>query len=87
MRGKIIDGKIIRNLGYLGGMRINRRWNLSLVFVVIGLSGIALCSCSRDQAAGKSDKAAQYTCPMHPEVAKDRPGDCPKCGMKLVEKK
>jgi len=28
--------------------------------------------------------AAQYTCPMHPEVLKDRPGDCPICGMALV---
>jgi FtsP/CotA-like multicopper oxidase with cupredoxin domain len=28
-----------------------------------------------------------YTCVMHPEVMSDRPGKCPKCGMKLVEKK
>jgi P-type Cu2+ transporter len=26
----------------------------------------------------------QYTCPMHPEVIKDAPGKCPKCGMNLV---
>jgi hypothetical protein len=25
-----------------------------------------------------------YTCTMHPEVHSDKPGDCPKCGMKLV---
>ncbi len=25
-----------------------------------------------------------YTCPMHPEVKKETPGNCPKCGMKLV---
>lgn len=24
-----------------------------------------------------------YTCPMHPEVEQDHPGDCPKCGMAL----
>jgi hypothetical protein len=24
-----------------------------------------------------------YTCPMHPEVIQDHPGDCPKCGMAL----
>jgi Cu2+-exporting ATPase len=26
----------------------------------------------------------QYSCPMHPEVIKDEPGDCPLCGMQLV---
>lgn len=25
----------------------------------------------------------EYTCPMHPEVVRDRPGPCPKCGMAL----
>jgi Cu+-exporting ATPase len=24
-----------------------------------------------------------YTCPMHPEIRQDHPGDCPKCGMTL----
>ncbi|MBP9855473.1 MAG: heavy metal translocating P-type ATPase [Candidatus Omnitrophica bacterium] len=24
-----------------------------------------------------------YTCPMHPEIKQDHPGDCPKCGMHL----
>lgn len=28
----------------------------------------------------------QYTCPMHPEIVSDRPGNCPKCGMTLVKK-
>ena len=27
---------------------------------------------------------ARYTCPIHPEVLQDGPGDCPKCGMALV---
>lgn len=25
----------------------------------------------------------KYTCPMHPEIIRDSPGDCPKCGMAL----
>jgi Cu+-exporting ATPase len=32
-----------------------------------------------------ADKAI-YTCPMHPEVQQDHPGDCPKCGMALEPK-
>ena len=26
----------------------------------------------------------RYTCPMHPEIVQDKPGDCPICGMNLV---
>lgn len=26
---------------------------------------------------------ATYTCPMHPEIVRDAPGICPKCGMAL----
>ncbi|WP_443024226.1 heavy metal translocating P-type ATPase, partial [Sneathiella sp.] len=28
-------------------------------------------------------QGAEYTCPMHPEIVQDIPGDCPKCGMAL----
>jgi Cu+-exporting ATPase len=30
--------------------------------------------------------AAIYTCPMHPEIERDRPGNCPICGMALEPK-
>lgn len=30
--------------------------------------------------------AAQWTCPMHPEVVQPEPGACPLCGMELVPK-
>src|SRR6266540_4038717 len=32
----------------------------------------------------EKSKRQKYTCPMHPEVVMDHPGNCPKCGMKLV---
>jgi|GEM_PF-1569545 len=33
-----------------------------------------------------SQPAEVYTCPMHPEVQSDKPGKCPKCGMKLKKR-
>ena len=27
-----------------------------------------------------------YTCPMHPDIEQDHPGECPKCGMTLEPK-
>lgn len=35
----------------------------------------------RSQRAGAG---AEYVCPMHPDVRRARPGDCPLCGMALV---
>ena len=29
----------------------------------------------------------RYTCPMHPEIHATKPGNCPKCGMKLIKEK
>ncbi|MES2277362.1 MAG: heavy metal-binding domain-containing protein [Bacteroidota bacterium] len=56
------------------------------------LTFAAGCSNGTDQkksapADGKTPKIAkQYTCTMHPDIVKDKPGLCPKCGMELVEK-
>ena len=37
----------------------------------------------RAPASPPPPAGAAYTCPMHPEVARDRPGSCPICGMAL----
>ncbi len=37
--------------------------------------------------AATTQAATLYTCTMHPEVVSDKPGNCPKCGMKLVVRK
>jgi hypothetical protein len=58
-----------------------------LLLIVLGVSAVAFLGCSSEQPAATSQKATQYTCPMHPELVKDSPGDCPRCGMKLVQKK
>ncbi len=38
---------------------------------------------SRPDPQPAAGKGVIYTCPMHPEVRQDRPGDCPICGMAL----
>jgi hypothetical protein len=60
-----------------------------LAFVLTGVSFSFAQTSKQKTPAAKSDTAAKYiyTCTMHPEVMKDKPGSCPKCGMTLVKKK
>jgi Cu+-exporting ATPase len=41
-----------------------------------------VAAADKPPVAALRDKG-EFTCPMHPEVVEDRPGDCPKCGMAL----
>ena len=40
----------------------------------------------KEEPLKEAPKTAEYTCPMHPEVVSDSPGNCPKCGMALEPK-
>jgi Cu(I)/Ag(I) efflux system membrane fusion protein len=44
-------------------------------------------SSKEKQSTTKEVAKVEYTCTMHPEIIRDKPGDCPICGMTLVEKK
>lgn len=57
-----------------------------LSVATLGLAGFNVAGCTKSQPRSESPQTMQYTCPMHPEVLKDVPGQCPRCGMKLVTK-
>jgi len=42
-----------------------------------------LLPAARETPPVEAPAAAEYTCPMHPEVRQKGPGACPKCGMAL----
>lgn len=58
--------------------------------IVVGLAVVAAWQCGKipiikvlcPQSTVHGPE--QYTCPMHPQVVQDKPGNCPICGMKLV---
>jgi len=64
---------------------------ISLLFLLFTMSSIAFSQDMKAMDMGK--KVSQptapviYTCPMHPEIQSKKPGNCPKCGMKLVVQK
>lgn len=68
---------------------------LIIVSMLSGATLLAACSNNsnsddkKDATSAITDTSGmssevKYTCPMHPEVISDTPGDCPKCGMKMV---
>jgi membrane fusion protein, copper/silver efflux system len=59
---------------------------MTLMVLALGVAIPAMTGCKRREPAISGSQAVQYPCPMPPEVVKDAPGDCPKCGMKLVQK-
>jgi hypothetical protein len=64
------------------------------LFPVILFAGIMVINLSVNQVYGQTTQDKQvkqqtgmYICPTHSEVVQDKAGNCPKCGVKLVEKK
>ena len=73
-------------------------WAKNILYVINGclfLMGIvlipALSSCNQQKKEDHSQHQQsivmeEYTCPMHPQIIRDKPGNCPICGMQLVKK-
>lgn len=47
---------------------------------------LLLVSCNDSEHNHNLEAKDEYTCPMHPEIVKDQPGQCPVCGMDLVKR-
>ena len=64
--------------------------NLTLILglLFLGLSAIVgMSACNKEApqpAVTERAKKNLYQCPMHPHILKDKPGQCPICGMTLV---
>ncbi|MDO8519744.1 MAG: heavy metal-binding domain-containing protein, partial [Deltaproteobacteria bacterium] len=54
-------------------------------FLALFVAGGFFVSCKKEAPTGESgQKISYYTCPMHPQIHEDHPGECPICHMKLV---
>ncbi len=63
--------------------------NKILLFLIAAL--ILSCNNGKESDNGHKNHSNHqeqkvYTCPMHPQIIQDKPGQCPICGMELVEK-
>ena len=61
---------------------------LIFILTVFLLFAAAGCKNKKDPHATHKTETVKdlYTCPMHPEIIRDKPGNCPICGMQLVKK-
>ncbi len=61
-----------------------------LIAIAIFSLSIVFTACKNKDDKTATEQLAKdemYTCTMHNEVMSDHPGECPKCGMKLVKQK
>jgi hypothetical protein len=56
------------------------------IIIIILCASYLFSSCSRKIAQNvEANQSHYYTCAMHSEVFTTKPGNCPKCGMTLVQ--
>ncbi len=55
----------------------------AMTLCVVGAGILAWRIYDADQSAPVTARKAKYQCPMHPQIVRDEPGDCPICHMHL----
>lgn len=64
-----------------------RRKNIAILILVFISTSIFIVACkNKETAADHAQKKELWTCSMHPEIIRDKPGTCPICGMDLIKK-
>lgn len=61
----------------------------NVFFLGLAIAFFSFIGCKNNVNKNASSTAATeeiYTCPMHPQIIRHEPGNCPVCGMKLVKK-
>lgn len=68
---------------------------LNIIIILFAATFLMACSEDKSVAADKQETAVEhagkhldpnYVCPMHPQIIRGKPGNCPICGMDLVKK-
>ena len=69
-------------------IRISILFKLFVLVLAIGSFTLSGCNSNADNKKTSANVGTEetYTCPMHPQIIRHEPGNCPICGMPLVKK-
>lgn len=71
-------------------MKIRKSIIVKLFVFVLAIASFTLSGCNSNsdnkKVSANTGTEETYTCPMHPQIIRHEPGNCPICGMPLVKK-
>ncbi|MBN1495353.1 MAG: efflux RND transporter periplasmic adaptor subunit [Spirochaetes bacterium] len=65
---------------------MKHKWKIVALAIAVSLIGgyVLITYLPLGHESHREEQKQLYTCPMHPQIVQDAPGECPICGMKLV---